>query len=414
MKLNDERIIKGKLVNEIYQKKIDEIGIDKFLKELKKAYEKNSVDSIKNSYEYFKKDLKMAPIALKDKTLIPYLDIMKKNKNDLTIFEIEDDEIEYKIKFPLIPFNKFYIATNIFERIDNDFITIGGFFVLELDEETLLIIYNWSKVIKDGWSFNAFLSDNNGLLKPTSELKIDAGEVNNEFHRKVQLIGMEKFHHLMKKLIYKINKREYTTYKKYSFGNYETKNIGFASNVCSHARHFWIDTGYFKIPSMPKEELISRGYCIQELVLKDGRLRKNVPFMKIGESKRDGIKKKENKVYDLIGKRIWKQEQKLYNILKELFPDNYYIRRHDRRTLNGLELDFNLPELRLGIEYDGEQHFDRKLCEEVFKSDFDALKKRDKEKEKRCRKKNITLIRIKYDEPLTKTNVKKKLKEFLS
>jgi len=78
-------------------------------------------------------------------------------------------------------------------------------------------------------------------------------------------------------------------------------------------------------------------------------------------------KKKENKVYDLIGKRIWKQEQKLYNILKELFPDNYYIRRHDRRTLNGLELDFNLPELRLGIEYDGEQHFDRKLCEEVFK-----------------------------------------------
>ena len=165
---------------------------------------------------------------------------------------------------------------------------------------------------------------------------------------------------------------------------------------------------------MPKEELISRGYCIQELVLKDGRLRKNVPFMKIGESKRDGIKKKENKVYDLIGKRIWKQEQKLYNILKELFPDNYYIRRHDRRTLNGLELDFNLPELRLGIEYDGEQHFDRKLCEEVFKSDFDALKKRDKEKEKRCRKKNITLIRIKYDEPLTKTNVKKKLKEFLS
>jgi len=75
-------------------------------------------------------------------------------------------------------------------------------------------------------------------------------------------------------------------------------------------------------------------------------------------------------------------------------------------------LDFNLPEFRLGIEYDGEQHYDRKVCEEVFKSNFDAQVSRDRKKDKLCRQKNITLIRIKYDEPLTKTHIKKKLKQF--
>ena len=62
----------------------------------------------------------------------------------------------------------------------------------------------------------------------------------------------------------------------------------------------------------------------------------------------------------------------------------------------------------MAFEYDSEQHFDRKLCEEVFKSDFDALQKRDKKKDHLCRQKHITLIRIKFDEPLNKTYIKKK------
>jgi len=125
----------------------------------------------------------------------------------------------------------------------------------------------------------------------------------------------------------------------------------------------------------------------------------------VGEGKE---KKEDNRRISVAKGRIWRSEQKVYNILKEIYPDKI-IRRHDRRTLKGLELDFNLPELRLGIEYDGEQHFDRKVCEEVFKSDFDAQVRRDREKDKRCRRKKIKLIRIKYDEPLTKTHIRKKL-----
>ena len=87
----------------------------------------------------------------------------------------------------------------------------------------------------------------------------------------------------------------------------------------------------------------------------------------------------DNRRIKLAKGRVLRKEQKVYGILRELFPKEY-IRRHDRKTLNGLELDFYLYNLKLGIEYDGEQHFDRKLCEDVFKSDFDALVKRDRDK----------------------------------
>ena len=146
---------------------------------------------------------------------------------------------------------------------------------------------------------------------------------------------------------------------------------------------------------------------------RDGEARRDVPYKIIGNYLiGDKIKKKDNNRRIKLAKgRIWRCEEKVYRILRELFPEKI-IRRHDRRTLKGLELDFNLPEFRLGIEYDGEQHYDRKVCEEVFKSNFDAQVSRDRKKDKLCRKKNITLIRIKYDEPLTKTHIKKKLKQF--
>ena len=176
-------------------------------------------------------------------------------------------------------------------------------------------------------------------------------------------------------------------------------------------RHFWDDTGYFKIPNMSEEELKNNGYDIHEVVYKEGQLRRDVPYKLIGSFKvnEDKEKKTENRKIILLEKRIFRQEEKVLKILQEIFP-NDFIKRHDRKVLKGLELDFLIRERRLAFEYDGEQHFDRKLCEEVFKSDFNALQKRDREKNKRCRNKNITLIRIKYDEPLTKTHIKKKIK----
>lgn len=215
----------------------------------------------------------------------------------------------------------------------------------------------------------------------------------------------------IKRLITCIEKKEYTTYRKWTPSGTIEKQIVYAYDVRTHLRHFWDDTGYFKISNMNREELKSNGYDIHEVVYKDGMLKRDVPCKLIGSFKvnEDKEKKTENRKIILLEKRIFRQEEKLLKILQEIFP-NEFIKRHDRKVLKGLELDFLIRNLRLAFEYDGEQHFDRKLCEEVFKSDFDALKKRDKKKNKLCKKKRITLIRIKYNEPLTKIHIKSKLK----
>lgn len=413
-----ENEIKSSLINDMYKEMIDKSGIDKFLKDARRSIKKASVEKIKTSYDTLKKDLKLAPITGgKDEGTMSVLDTINGNKNDIPIFEIEDDEMEYKVKFPLIPFQKFYIATNICERIGNELYTIGGFFVLDHHDDYLHVMFYWSRTPSDGWAFSSFLHNKRGLLKHENKVKVDfnSGDLfgkHHEEHEEIIQMACDRFQNLMKKLIYKITKKEYTTYKKYTYGNYTEKKITFAYDVQTHKRHFWEDSGKFKIPLMSKEEIISKGYGIDELVLKDNQLRTNVPFKVIGEFRVGEVKKEEHKVYDMIEKRHFRQEEKLYKILRELFP-NEYIKRHDRKELKGLELDFFVIKKRLAFEYDGEQHFDRKLCEEVFKSDFDALQKRDKRKDYLCRNKRITLIRIKYDEPLNKRYIKKKCKEFL-
>jgi very-short-patch-repair endonuclease len=101
-------------------------------------------------------------------------------------------------------------------------------------------------------------------------------------------------------------------------------------------------------------------------------------------------------------------ENKIFDILKQIFQDKL-IRRHDRITLKGLELDFMIPELRLAIEYDGEQHFDKELYKKLYGEGFEEQLKRDRAKEKLCIKKNIKLIRIKYNEEISKRNIHKKI-----
>jgi hypothetical protein len=136
-----------------------------------------------------------------------------------------------------------------------------------------------------------------------------------------------------------------------------------------------------------------------------------VPYIDIGNYKIERQEKlKENKIINLIEKKQWQKEQFLGSILYKLYP-SIYIKRHDRKKLNGLELDYYIPELQIAFEYDGEQHFDKNLCENIFQSNFEELQKRDRKKNIKCRDLGIKLIRIKYDEPLTLRHIKKKLKE---
>jgi len=73
-----------------------------------------------------------------------------------------------------------------------------------------------------------------------------------------------------------------------------------------------------------------------------------------------------------------------------------------------LKFDFYLPKYNLCIEYDGEQHF-MKFIHEKNEDKLKLRKKRDKIKNIYCKKNNINLLRIKYNE-----DIKEKLTNYLS
>ncbi len=413
------------------------MGTKEWIKE-KELQEKNINDFFRTLKDYCKDK--------KKESSVPSRNLLDINKRDIIIFEADLDKMDFSIiegqkkRVLMIPTNNLFLEIPKWKKEDENQILInqGGILLSEemiedrriIKATTLWLTHNkvfdtssikpFSLVFFDGIE----IKDNFGISKDDIWRVGSEWENINErsFEYKVEEKMFEEVREemgiLIQKILFylliKIEKREYNSYKKWTPTGFESKEIIYSHEVSKHKRHFWKDSGRFKIPLMDKEEWEEKGYGTDEVVFRGGELRRDTPYKIIGNflMGKDKEKKEDNRRIKIAKGRVLRQEQKVYNLLIELFPGKY-IRRHDRRTLNGLELDFNLPELRLGIEYDGEQHFDRRLCEEVFKSDFDALKKRDKEKEKRCRKKNIKLIRIKYDEPLTKTNLKKKLKEFL-
>jgi len=419
MKYKD-KITLCKNMDNINKEKRIKIGDARFLRVVKTVLKKHETEIIQSCFDGFKKDIrdfyKDVNYVHPDQQML--INTFNSNKNNLPIFEIEDDDLEYNINFPQIPFNKFFIATKIIKEIKNELYGINGFFVINYNSTHLLIIYVWSGITTNGWKIAAMLISKCGIIKKFNKNRTKFHKhytknnlIEASIEREIEELAIKKFKDIMKKLIYKISKKEYGCYKIHTNGVYTTQEI--SRDVMGHKRHFWKDSGKFIIPTLSSKEILRRGYEIAKLAIRNGTLRVNVPF-KIISSYHIGNKeeKEKNKIYSLISKRVWRCEEKVYRIVRELFPDKL-IRRHDRRKLKGLELDMYLPELRLGIEYDGEQHYNREICEGIFKSDFDAQIRRDRKKDKLCRRGKIILIRIKYDESLTKTHIKKKLKQFL-
>jgi hypothetical protein len=102
--------------------------------------------------------------------------------------------------------------------------------------------------------------------------------------------------------------------------------------------------------------------------------------------------------------QCWENQKRMIKLVQELFPDKKII-KNDRTTLEGLEIDCYLPELKLGFEYNGQQHYEHIEVFHKTKEDFEAQKERDVEKNKRAIEKGIKLITIKYDEPLTQEHL---------
>lgn len=116
--------------------------------------------------------------------------------------------------------------------------------------------------------------------------------------------------------------------------------------------------------------------------------------------------------YPLIGEK-WLNETTLYKLCCILFADYQVIREYSPAWLHPQRLDIAIPELNLGIEYQGEQHF---KAVERFGGE-DGLEKRikqDKRKKDLCKENGLTLVYFNYNEELSEEIVKRKLKKFLA
>jgi len=98
----------------------------------------------------------------------------------------------------------------------------------------------------------------------------------------------------------------------------------------------------------------------------------------------------------------------MIKIIRELYPE-HEVKKHDRTTLNGLEIDCYVPALKLGFEYNGLQHYEQVKIFHKTIEEFEAQKSRDIEKMKRADAKGIKIIVVRYDEAVTKEVIQEKL-----
>lgn len=127
-------------------------------------------------------------------------------------------------------------------------------------------------------------------------------------------------------------------------------------------------------------------------------------------------KKIVNEVREALGyKRIgqsWFHEVELYKIAKTIFHDLSVQHHYKPEWLDGLELDIFIEELKIGIEYNGIQHYkplDHWGGQEAFKK----TKERDARKAQLCKENGILLIVFKYDESIDEANIRQKLRKVL-
>lgn len=101
-------------------------------------------------------------------------------------------------------------------------------------------------------------------------------------------------------------------------------------------------------------------------------------------------------------------ETMLTNLVEKIFNGKTVLKHHRPKWLQGLELDIFLPELNLGIEYQGQQHFYPIKAWGGEKSLFD-LQLRDQKKRDLCSTFGIRLIEFDYTEPLEIGYIKEKM-----
>ena len=101
-------------------------------------------------------------------------------------------------------------------------------------------------------------------------------------------------------------------------------------------------------------------------------------------------------------------EDKVYSLMREIYPKQLILRNIRPSWLKGLEIDIYVPRKKIAIEYQGEQH--RKPVPDFGgKNTYISQKKNDQLKRKYCKENKVQLIEYWFDEVIHENNLRKKL-----
>lgn len=118
----------------------------------------------------------------------------------------------------------------------------------------------------------------------------------------------------------------------------------------------------------------------------------------------------EFKFAPLAGK--WKSEQRLFELIRKMAPSVRIKRNHRAKTLEYLELDIYLPDLNLGIEYQGIQHYEP-VRHWGGRRGLEKVQERDHRKQALCEEAQIELVYFHHFEELSPDLVYRKLHQHI-
>ena len=117
-------------------------------------------------------------------------------------------------------------------------------------------------------------------------------------------------------------------------------------------------------------------------------------------------------VQQQLGLSRWVREAEMYQIIKQIFPDDLVLREASPPWLGRQRLDVFLPQRSLALEYQGEQHYEPIA---VFGGSGTLARtiERDALKRRLCEENSIELVYIRFSDPLTVSSLKQRLRRFL-
>ena len=108
----------------------------------------------------------------------------------------------------------------------------------------------------------------------------------------------------------------------------------------------------------------------------------------------------------------WVREDQLYEVIRKLFPTRTIRREASPTWLGQQRLDIYIPELALAIEHQGDQHFSPIKAFGGINA-FEKTLERDRRKRALCDEHGVSVIDVRYDDPITIPSLKNRLQRWL-